>query len=81
MKLRPMRKATLLRHLERNGTNAERLTEIAAKLVEKPMVGIDNKVTVIVSGGRVGWAKRATYAHMADAPNRDIGLSIAASRL
>uniref|UniRef100_A0A6M3K7E9 Uncharacterized protein n=1 Tax=viral metagenome TaxID=1070528 RepID=A0A6M3K7E9_9ZZZZ len=81
MKLRPMHKATLLRHIAQNGTNAERLAEIAAKLVDKPMVGMDSKVTVIVSGGRVGWAKRTTYAGRADRPNRHTGLSIAASRL
>ena len=81
MKLRSMSKQAVLAHLKRNGTRPERVDEIASKLAERPRVASDGRFTVIVSGDYVGVAKRATYGPMMDAPSKQVGLSIAASRL
>jgi len=83
MKLRPMDTRVLFDVLRANGTRKAKLYEIdeVVGARDRVLVAQDDRWTVVVAGNRVGVAKRATYARMADAPSEQVGLSIAASRL
>ena len=83
MELRPMDTRALFDVLRANGTRKSKLHEIDEVVGARAevLVAQDERWTVVVAGDRVGVAKRATYARMADAPSKQVGLSIAASRL
>jgi hypothetical protein len=81
MKLRTVSTKTVLGAMRELGTRDAVVRRVERRLNGECLVATDSKWTVVLSGGRVGVAKRCTYARRSDEYDRDTGLAVAASRL
>jgi len=85
MKPQNISRKRVLEALENNGTNAKAIAKVKRKLKKGKHIklGVDKekKFVVIQCDGRVGVAKRATHAKLADEFNLDRAIAIAVSRL
>jgi len=58
MRLVPVHKAEILAALARNGTRQSKIDEVAAVMNGHTLIAQDDMLTIIVSGGKVGVARR-----------------------